>query len=220
MRTHSAIILTFAASLLTAAAQDLLTFTPPKPNGKKVVLVAGDEEYRSEESCPMLAKILSRKHGFTCTVLFSMDPEGGYIDPNNQKNIPGTDKLDDADLLIIGTRFRDLPPDQIANFAEFLNAGKPVIGFRTATHAFHGNAATGMFQWRDFGLNILGEQWVSHHGNHGSEGTLSVVEPASASHVLLKGVGDIFGPSDVYGIANLDKKNPTILLRGAVTASP
>ena len=54
-------------------------------SGKTIVLVSGDEEYRSEESMPMLAKILSQKHGFECKVLFSWDPEGKYIDPNNQK---------------------------------------------------------------------------------------------------------------------------------------
>ncbi len=218
MRTHSVLLLTFTASLLTAAAQDHLHLAPPKPNGKKIVLVAGDEEYRSEESCPMLAKILSQKHGFECTVIFSIDPQGGYIDPNNQKNVARTEKLDSADLMIIGTRFRDLPPDQIENFAEFLNAGKPVIGFRTATHAFRGGAQTGSFKWSDFGFTILGERWVAHHGGHGRDGTASVVEPANAGNTLLKGVGEIFGPSDVYTVKNLGPDS-TILLRGAVTES-
>ena len=215
-----AIILTLTALTGLVSAADRLHL-PPKgtPNGKKVVLVAGDEEYRSEESCPMLAKILSQKHGFDCTVIFSTNPDGGFIDPNCQTNIPGTDALDAADLMIIGTRFRQLPPDQIANFAEFLNAGKPVIGFRTATHAFLGNAQTGDFKWSDFGFKILGERWVNHHGAHGSQGTLGVVESPNASHAVLKGVGEIFGPTDVYGIANLDQKAATILLRGAVTAS-
>ena len=90
----------------------------------------------------MLAKILSQKHGFDCTVLFASDPKDGYIDPNNQQNIPGTAALDSADLLIIGTRFRRLPDDQLAPFARYLEAGKPVIGFRTATHAFTGGAKT------------------------------------------------------------------------------
>ena len=188
-------------------------------NGKKIVLVSGDEEYRTEESCPMLAKILSQRHGFDCTVLFAINPDGGYIDNNYQKNIPGTEALDSADLMIIGTRFRQLPDEQLANFAEFLNAGKPVIGIRTATHAFAGEAKTGEFKWKDFGLNILGERWVNHHGGHGRDGTLGVVEPANAGHPMLRGVGEVFGPTDVYGIANLDQKSATILLRGAVTES-
>ena len=68
----------------------------------------------------MLAKILSQKHGFDCVVLFAINPDGGYIDPNFQKNIPGTAALDSADLMIIGTRFRQLPDDQIAKFAAYL----------------------------------------------------------------------------------------------------
>lgn len=186
-------------------------------NGKNIVLIAGDEEYRSEESCPMLAKILSQKFGFNCTVLFSINPDGGYVDPNFQKNLPGTEALNSADLMIIGTRFRQLPGDQIARFAAYLNAGKPVIGFRTATHAFKGDAKTADFKWADFGINILGEKWVDHHGNHKVEGTRSVIETANAKHETLKGVGEIFGPSDVYGIKNLDQNAATILLRGAVT---
>jgi hypothetical protein len=183
------------------------------------VLVAGDEEYRTEESMPMLAKILAKKHGFNCIVLFSTDPQAGYIDPNNQKNIRGTEKLNDADLLIIGTRFRQLPDADLAHFAKFLNAGKPVIGFRTATHAFTGGAKTGDFKWSDFGLKILGEKWVSHHGQHKKEGTRSVVEAANGSNDVLRGVGEIFALSDVYGAPDVKPENSTILLRGAVTES-
>jgi mono/diheme cytochrome c family protein/glucose/arabinose dehydrogenase len=204
---------------LPAGAADwlLLPAKPGTSNGKKIVLISGDEEYRSEESCPMLAKILSQKHGFDCVVLFAINPDGGYIDPNFQKNIPGTAALDSADLMIIGTRFRQLPNDQIANFGTFLDAGKPVIGFRTATHAFSGSAQTGTFKWADFGLNILGEKWVNHHGTHQVEGTRSFIEGANSKHEILSGVGEIFGDSDVYGIANLDQSLATILLRGAVT---
>ena len=185
--------------------------------GKKIVLVAGDEEYRTEESMPMLAKILAKKHGFNCIVLFSTDEKAGYIDPNNQKNIRGTELLGDADLMIIGTRFRQLPDDHLANFAKFLNAGKPVIGFRTATHAFSGGAKTGDFKWSEFGLQILGEKWVAHHGAHKKEGTRSVFETANLKHPVLRGVDEIFGTTDVYAVKNLDLSKATVLLRGAVT---
>jgi mono/diheme cytochrome c family protein/glucose/arabinose dehydrogenase/type 1 glutamine amidotransferase len=217
---YTTLLTVLAITSVTASAADRLHLPPKgKANGKKVVLVAGDEEYRSEESCPMLAKILSQKHGFECTVLFSQNPDGGFVDPNCQTNIPGSEALDSADLMIIGTRFRQLPPDQIENFAEFLDAGKPVVGFRTATHAFRGNAQTGSFKWNDFGFQILGERWVAHHGAHGRDGTVSVGEAANAGHVVLKGVGEIFGPTDVYTVKNLDLNTATLLLRGAVTES-
>src|SRR5580692_11069395 len=45
-------------------------------HGQRIVLLAGDEEYRSEEGLPMLAKILAARHGFTCTVLFSINTAG------------------------------------------------------------------------------------------------------------------------------------------------
>jgi hypothetical protein len=106
--------------------------------GKHIVLVSGDEEYRSEESSPMLAKILSERHGFDTTVLFSWSADGTYIDPNNIQGVTGWEKLDSADLMIIGTRMRAYTPETIKHLGGFLNAGKPVIGFRTATHAFQG----------------------------------------------------------------------------------
>ena len=213
------LLLTFLTAVSGSASAADWLHLPAKAgtaNGRKVVLVSGDEEYRSEETCPMLAKILSQKFGYDCTVLFAINPDGGYIDSNYQKNIPGTESLNSADLLIIGTRFRQLPDDQLAPFAAYLNAGKPVMGFRTATHAFSGGAKTGEFKWSEFGLQILGEKWVAHHGQHGSQGTRSVVEPANAAHPLLKGVGEIFGPSDVYTVSNLTPA-ATLLLRGAVT---
>ena len=219
---HCALAAALLALLYSSSLAADWLHLPPKAgtaNGKKIVLVSGDEEYRSEESCPMLAKILSQKHGFDCTVLFAINPDGGYIDSNYQKNLPGTEALDSADLLIIGTRFRQLPDDQIAHFAKFLNAGKPVIGFRTATHAFTGDAKTGEFKWAEFGLKILGEKWVSHHGAHKKEGTRGVVVTSNGSHEVLRGVGEIFATSDVYGIANLDQTTAAILLRGAVTES-
>ena len=155
------LILTLALVASFTSAQEYLEIaaTPGGAGqGKTVVLVAGDEEYRTEETMPMLAKILAKTHGFNCIVLFSTDEKAGYIDPNNQKNIRGTEVLDNADLMIIGTRFRQLPDSQLAPFARFLNAGKPVIGRRTATHAFSGSAKTGEFKWADFGLKILGEK--------------------------------------------------------------
>jgi type 1 glutamine amidotransferase len=164
----------------------------------------------------MLGKILSQHHGFHCTVLFAIDPATGIIDPNNQTNIPGTATLRDADLMIIATRFRQLPPEQLQPFADFLNAGKPVIGLRTATHAFTGGAKTGDFKWAQFGLKILGEQWVAHHGRHKVEGARGVIEPANAAHPVLNGVKDVFALSDVYTVKNLTGTE-TLLMRAAVT---
>src|SRR6202045_5046709 len=79
--------------------------------GKHIVLISGDEEYRSEEALPQLAKLLAKHHGFKCTVLFAIDPKDGTINPNQNDNIPGLEALETADLMIIFTRFRNLPDE-------------------------------------------------------------------------------------------------------------
>jgi len=187
--------------------------------GKLVVLVSGDEEYRTEESMPMLAKILAEKHGFSCKVLFSWDESGTYIDPDNHQGVRGWHYLDDADLMIIGTRFRNPSLEDTKHITQFLNASKPVIGIRTSTHAFkwlNDRTFGGKITFKDFGPKILGEGWVNHHGKHKYEGARGVIESANANHPILNGVEDVFGPTDVYGIRALTSRD-TILLRGEVT---
>src|SRR3954467_8790602 len=104
--------------------------------GKHVVFLSGDEEYRSEQGLPQLAKILAERHGFKCTVLFSVDPKTGEIDPGTKNNIPGIEALDKADACVMLLRFREWPDDQMKHFVDYLNAGKPIIALRTSTHAF------------------------------------------------------------------------------------
>lgn len=193
--------------------------------GKRVVLIAGDEEYRSEEALPQLAKILAKHHGFDATVLFSIDPKTGQVDPNNQNNIPGLQHLTNADLVIIATRFRELPDWQMQYVVDYFKSGKPVIGLRTATHAFaYGKNKESKFadwsynssKWKGgFGQQVLGDTWISHHGKHGSQSTRGVIHPKSESHPILRGVKDVWGPTDVYGIKNLVPE-ATVLLDGQV----
>ncbi len=140
--------------------------------GKHIVLVSGDEEYRSEEALPQLGKILARHHGFKCTVLFAINPEDGTIEPNKTDNIPGLEALKEADLMIIATRFRNLPDEQMKHIVEYVESGRPVIGMRTATHAFNLKSKTyGKYSWGGneewsggFGRQVLGETWVNHWG--------------------------------------------------------
>ena len=212
----------FAFAILSQAsttfAQDpWLVFEPDgKANGKHVVFVSGDEEYRGEESCPMLAKILSQHHGFKCTVLFSINKESGCIDPFELGNTPGLESLASADVMILCTRWRILPDEQIKHIFDFLEEGKPVVAFRTATHAFK-TGDYGGYDWSNFGRNVVGENWLSHHGNHKTQGGRGFVVPENAKHPILNSVADVFTTSDIYGIAALDQKAATILMRGGVT---
>ena len=213
-------VMAVSSVMISAArASDTLVFEPANASNppKHIVLISGDEEYRSEETMPMLGKILSQKHGFKCTVLFAFAADGDYIDCNNQKGLRGLAALDSADLMIIATRFRQPDEAQAKHITAFLNAGKPVIGLRTATHAFQGGGKFGdSLTYDQFGRQILGEQWVSHHGGHKSEGARGVIEPGVEKHVVLHGVSDVFAPSDVYGVTHLTDAD-TILLRGAIT---
>ncbi len=182
--------------------------------GKHVVLISGDEEYRSEEVMPQLGRILADQHGFKCTVLFPINPETGYIDANYGKNIPGLEALDSADLMIILTRFRDLPDDQMAHIDNYLKRGLPIIGLRTSTHAFnmdknssyahYGNYYNGEKEaWKDgFGRLVLGEHWISHHGQHKVQSARGIFAEGAEQSPILRGInsGDIWGPSDVYGV--------------------
>ena len=201
-------------------AADRLVFEAHENNNPKhIVLISGDEEYRSEETMPMLGKILSQRHGFLCTVLFAWGPDqADYIDPNNAQGLRGLDALDTADLLIIGTRFRTPDAEVAKHLTDYLNAGKPVIGLRTATHAFRGEGDFGGLKYDDFGLKILGETWVAHHGQHKVQGARGVSLQGQVSHPILNSVSDVFCPSDVYTVSHLTEADQ-ILMRAAVTES-
>jgi trehalose utilization protein len=193
--------------------------------GKQIVLLAGDEEYRSEEALPMLAKILAVRHGFRCTVLFSTDPKSGAIDPDQQTHVPGLSALDHADLAIVFWRFRELPDADMKHFVDYVESGRPLIGLRTATHAFlysrdkqspYARWSADGKEWPGgFGQQVLGDTWVAHHGSHGSQSTRGVVEPANQDHPILRGVKDVWGPTDVYAITHL-LPSDVVLLRGQV----
>lgn len=193
--------------------------------GRHVVLLSGDDEYRSEEALPMLGKILAERHGFRCTVLFATNPETGEIQPDEQRHIPGLHHLDDADLLVCFLRFRQLPDEDMRHFVDYVVSGKPILGIRTATHAFNyaddSDSRYRDWGWRSrawpggFGQQVLGDTWVAHHGKHGSQSTRGVVEVENAAHPILNGVDDVWGPTDVYAITHLPD-DATVLLRGQV----
>jgi hypothetical protein len=192
--------------------------------GKHVVLLAGDEEYRSEEALPMLAKLLSTHHGFKTTVLFSLNKEG-VIDPKAGESVEGIQALDSADACIMLLRFRHWPDEKMQHFDAYLKAGKPIIALRTSTHAFdykadsqyaqYGWKAAG--EWKGgFGKHVLGETWVSHWGKHKFEATKGVLAAGQENHPLLRGVKDLFGDTDVYEAA--PPADATVLVLGQVLA--
>ena len=207
-------ILTVCALIpLLPGAEEWLAFRGGKGpgKGKHIVLISGDEEYRSEEAMPQLARILSSRHGFQTTVLFAIDAADGTVNPENRAHIPGLAALRNADLMIIATRYRQLPDDQMKWIDEYVHSGRPIIGLRTATHAFAFDKDTATsyraYDHRDnaawpggFGKQVLGETWISHHGRHGVQSTRGVIAPGAEREAILKGCEDIWGPTDVYTV--------------------
>jgi len=213
MRLVFSVVLAWAVSqMVTFAGADFVEY-PGK--GKRVVLIAGDEEYRSEDSMPMLGKILSRHHGFHCTVLFSVSPEG-VVDPNAQSSLTHPEALDAADAIVMLIRFRNWPDATMRRFDAAMKRGAPVIALRTSTHAFKFPASAAFKDYNAFGKRVLGEQWVTHWGVHKAEATRGIIESANASHPVLRGVSEVFGNSDVYEAA--PPADATILMRGQVLA--
>jgi len=191
--------------------------------GKHVVLLAGDEEYRSEEALPMLAKILSERHGFDTTVLFSVEDDG-HINANKGESLSHPEALDSADAIVMLLRFRHWPDEAMAHFDKAYLRGVPIVALRTSTHAFSydKNSKFAKYGWgfggpdwaKGFGRQVLGETWVSHWGKHKSEATKGIIEPGAKDDPVLRGVTDIFGLTDVYEAE--PKDDSKILVRGQV----
>lgn len=218
-RLHALLLAATLSTTASAAEQTWVTYEPKAGpgKGKHVVLIAGDEEYRSEEGLPMLGKILSQRHGFKCTVLFSVDAEG-FINPDAGGSLSNPAALDSADAIVMLLRFRHWDDEANKKFEAAVNRGVPIIGLRTSTHAFSG--LKGPYEkWNNgkatgFGKHVLGEQWVSHWGRHKVEAMLGVIEKGQEKNPLFNGVQQIFADSDVYeAYPPADAK---ILVRGQV----
>ncbi len=194
---------------------------------KHIVLVCGDEEYRSEELIPALAHILAKHHGFKCSVVFPIDREDGTINPEQLDNLPGLEALESADLMVLFVRFRDLPEDQAKYIANYLKAGKPIVGLRTSTHAFlirkndsypEWDARSRIPDWEGgFGRRILGETWVAHYGRHQRESTRGLIAEGMEDHPIVRGIDDIWGPSDVYALNSLSGDSRPLIMGQVLT---
>ncbi len=203
----------FAFTFCVQAAGVVYQGTQGPGVGKHIVMVAGDDaEYHSEEALPALAKILAVRHGFKCTVLFSINPEDGTIDPREKRNIPGLEALRTADLLVLFIRWRDLPDEQMKYFIDYLDSGRPIIALRTGTHPFEFKTSKTYRQWSwnstvpgwegGFGRKILGETWIAHHGEHGKQSTRALFAPEAEASPILRGInsGDIWVATDTYEV--------------------
>jgi len=230
------IALTFLSifALMTAplhAAPLVYQGTEGVGKGKHIVFLAGDHEYRSEESLPALARLLAKHHGFKCTVLFNVNKDTGEIEVGNS-NMPGMEALDTADLAVVFLRFQAFPAQQMKHFDDYLNRGGPVVGMRTATHGFKMGSDDPYAKYSynskvagyelGFGHQVLGQTWVGHYGtNHRQSTRISIVDEKKA-HPILRGVKDIWVQAGGYVGKPIDGEILTMAqpLNGMMPDSP
>lgn len=179
-----------------------------------VVFVTGDHEYRSEITMPVIARILEEHHGFRTTVLYGTNEEG-VRDPKADRSIPGLEALRDADLAVFYLRWRTLPDDQMREIVDYIESGRPMVGFRTTTHAF--TNLTGEYaDWNNTRIrDLFGQLWIVHHGNQSSTDVLPLV----VNHPILRGVGTFTGRSWLYHVAPLYGDDVTPIQIGRAVGS-
>ena len=156
-----------------------------------IVFVTGDHEYSGEATLPLIAAELEKNYGFRTKVLKS------FPDHNAEENIPGLEALKEADVAVFFLRWRRLPADQVKYIEDYLKTRKPVIGFRTTTHAFNYPKGHPLEKWNAFGEMVFnappGWGGKANHTHYGHESSTDVsIIPAQANNPLLTGVKDSF----------------------------
>ena len=179
-----------------------------------VVFLIGEREYKTQETLPEFARDqLIGKLKFRCTFV--------HADRKDGNRFPGIEAIETADLVVLSVRRRALPEADLARVRKYLAAGRPLVGVRTASHAFHtkGKHPKGHAEWQEFDPEVLGGHYVGHHGNK----LVTTVEVLAAAkgHPILVGVSS--KPFDVGGSlyrVNPLKKSCVPLVSGRVKGAP
>lgn len=184
-------------------------------NAKKplIVFVTGDHEYSGEATLPLVAAELEKNYGFRTQFLKA------FPDHKSEENIPGLEALKDADVAVFFLRWRRLPADQVAMIEAYLKTGKPVVGFRTTTHAFNYPKGHPLEKWNGFGELAFnsppgwgGKANHTHYGHNSSTDVKVIAE--AAKNPILTGVGDFHATSWLYKVLPDYPKGSTWLLMG------
>ncbi|MFC4768665.1 GMC oxidoreductase [Effusibacillus consociatus] len=171
------------------------------------MFIAAEVEYESEYTLPLIAKE-AELYGARTTVLTA------YPASSNPANIPGLEALADADLAVFFIRYRTLPEEQFRHIRDYIERGKPVIGFRTSTHGFLYPKGHPLEPWNTkFGIGVLGAPWIKHYAY--SSSTEVFVAPKARQHPILCGIPDRFHVrSWLYYVLPYPPKEAEILLLG------
>ena len=199
------------STFVTAALADD-TKLAEKADQPHVVFVTGDDEYRSEITIPMIARILEAKHGMRTSIAYARPT------PQSKENIEGLEALKTADLAVFYMRFRKLPDDQLQLINDYVNSGKPLVGLRTTTHAFLYPPDHKHVSLNDsFGRDLFGQKWLFHNG-HASSTDVSII-PEQADHPILRGVEKEFHVrSWLYHVLPLEGDCTPLLMGKAVNS--
>lgn len=180
-------------------------FAAPPPAARAtgrptVVLISGEFEYTSMITLPAFKNYLETKHGLRCV----------YLERTAQEDIPGLEAVDKADLVILCVRRMTLPEAQLNRFKQYLDSGRPLIGIRTASHAFE--------NWKEWDNEVLGGNYHGHHGN--KLVATARVNPSAQGHPILKGVAAEFVTSgSLYKNSPLKTPDAPLLI-GTVEGQP
>ena len=147
-------------------------------------------------------------------MFFTTNPQTGFIEPGSS-HIAGLEALERADLMVVFLRFQDFPDAEMQHVDGYLARGGPVVGFRTATHAFQIRRPDAKFRkytWRDgdpaypggFGRQVLGETWVSHYGQNHKQSSRLLLQADQRDHPILRGVADVWAQSGGYTAAPIE----------------
>src|SRR5262245_57218706 len=174
-----------------------------------VAILLGEEEYQTATTLPKFAAEELGKDYRASLV---------YLDEKRKASFPGLDAVASADLLFISARRRPLPPAELAVIKQHVSAGKPVIGIRTASHAFHLRnqpPPAGLADWPTLDADVFGGSYTNHHAPR----LRATIWPLAAAreHEILKGID----PAEFPGGGGLYQTAPLAagameLLRGKV----
>ena len=209
LRALLAAALPLFVPLATGAAE------PSKP--AHIVIMIGEDEYKTWETVPAFAKSDLEPRGYRVTII--------QADPADKNNFPGlVQALREADLLFISVRRRTPYKEQLDAIREYLNAGKPLVGIRTTCHAFALRPKDTLTDpklavWQEFDPEVLGGHYVGHHGNT-IKCTITVA-PGAESHPILKGiaVAKLVGNGSLYKVSPLDPTAQPLLI-GTIPDKP
>lgn len=207
---------TVVVVLFTISVCNALAFKAelPKQNEKFhiVFLISEDpDNYEATRTIPIFADLLKREHGFKVTVLLGEGDRAAF-------RFPGLEVLAQADLIVVFCRRVALSHEQLNMIKNYLKHGKPLVGIRTANHAFtvRDEIGNGFEAWPEFVPDILG---CENRGYGPPElGTDVVMVPSAKDNPILKGFepAQWHSPGSLYLVAPLIDRGVIVLVTGKV----